>query len=64
MEAACDVLNIRDAADAAEAICAANTRNQPLAITGAGSKRRLGRHAPSTREISTAALSGVTLSEP
>ncbi len=64
MDAAFDILEIRDAADAAEAVRAANARNQPLAIVGAGSKRRLGRHAPASRELSTRALSGVTLYEP
>ncbi len=64
MDAAFDTLDIRDAADAAEAIAAAGARNQPLAILGAGSKRRLGRHAAPARALSTAALSGVTLYEP
>lgn len=43
---------------------AANARREPLAIVGAGSKNRLGRHAPTGREISTRALTGVTLYEP
>lgn len=64
MEAALDTLEIRDAADAAEALRAANARNQPFAIVGAGSKKRLGRHAPAPRELSTRALAGVTLYEP
>ncbi|MGJ0506958.1 MAG: glycolate oxidase subunit GlcE [Methylocystis sp.] len=64
MDAAIATLDIRDAADAAEAICAANARNQPFSIVGAGTKRRLGRHAPHPRELSTRALTGVTLYEP
>lgn len=64
MDAALDTLEIRDAADAAEALRAANARNQPFAIVGAGSKKRLGRHAPAARELSTRALAGVTLYEP
>jgi glycolate oxidase FAD binding subunit len=62
--AATETLDIRDAADAAEAIVAANARRAPLAIVGAGTKRGLGRHAPAAPEICTRALSGVTLSEP
>ena len=64
MDAAVATLDIRDAADAAEAIGVANARNQPLAIVGAGTKKRLGRHAPQPRELSTRALTGVTLYEP
>jgi len=64
MDAALDTLEIRDAADAAEALRAANARNQPFAITGVGSKKRLGRRAPAPRELSTRALAGVTLYEP
>ncbi|GLI92421.1 glycolate oxidase subunit GlcE [Methylocystis echinoides] len=64
MDAAIATLDIRDAADAAEAIRAAAARNQPLGVIGAGTKRRLGRHAPSPRELSTRALTGVTLYEP
>ncbi|RTL81300.1 MAG: glycolate oxidase subunit GlcE [Hyphomicrobiales bacterium] len=61
---ALDTLEIRDAADAVEALRAANARNQPLGVIGAGSKRRLGRHAPAPRALSTRALAGVTLYEP
>lgn len=64
MNAAPATLEIRDAADAAEAIATANARNAPLAIAGAGTKRRLGRHAPLSQELSTKALAGVTLYEP
>jgi glycolate oxidase FAD binding subunit len=64
MDAALATLDIRDAADAAEAIAAANARRAPLAIVGAGTKRRLGRPAPVAQEISTRALTGVTLYEP
>jgi glycolate oxidase FAD binding subunit len=64
MDAVIDTLDIRDAADAAEAIVAANARREPLAIVGAGSKTGLGRHAPIPRAISTRALTGVTLYEP
>ncbi len=64
MDAAIATLDIRDAADAAEAICGSNARKQPLAIVGAGTKKRLGRHAPQQRELSTGALTGVTLYEP
>ncbi len=56
--------DIRDATDAAEAIRDANARRTPLAIVGAGSKRRLGRHSPAAQSLSTRALAGVTLYEP
>jgi glycolate oxidase FAD binding subunit len=55
---------IRDAADAVDALRTANARKEPLAILGAGSKQRLGRHAPAPHQISTRALAGVTLYEP
>jgi glycolate oxidase FAD binding subunit len=64
MEAALATLDIRDAADAAEAIAAANARRAPLDVVGAGTKRRLGRPAPVAQELSTRALTGVTLYEP
>lgn len=64
MDAAPSVIDIRDVADAAEALRDANTRKTPLGILGAGSKMRLGRHAPQPRVLSTRALSGVTLYEP
>jgi glycolate oxidase FAD binding subunit len=64
MDAATAALDIRDAADAVDALRAANARKAPLAILGAGSKKRLGRHAPLQQQISTRALSGVTLYEP
>jgi glycolate oxidase FAD binding subunit len=57
-------LDIRDAADAIEAIRAADAGRAPLTIMGAGSKARLGRHAPAARALSTRALTGVTLYEP
>ncbi|WP_424363245.1 glycolate oxidase subunit GlcE [Methylocystis parvus] len=55
---------IRDATDAAEALEGANARKTPFAIVGAGTKKRLGRHAPHPQELSTRALTGVTLYEP
>ncbi|PPD46102.1 MAG: glycolate oxidase subunit GlcE [Methylocystis sp.] len=64
MDPAAATLEIRDAADAAEAISLARSRNASFAIVGAGSKKRLGRHAPQPRELSTKALSGVSLYEP
>ena len=64
MDAAVATLEIRDVADAVEAIRAANARNAPLAISGAGSKRRLGRYAPQAQVLSTKALAGVSLYEP
>lgn len=57
-------LDIRDGADAIEAIRDANERRTPIAIRGAGTKQRIGRHAPVTRTLSSAALKGVTLYEP
>ncbi|WP_457795803.1 glycolate oxidase subunit GlcE [Methylocystis sp. S23] len=64
MDAALAILEIRDAADAAEALRGANARKTPFAIAGAGTKKRLGRHAPQPQELSTRALTGVTLYEP
>jgi glycolate oxidase FAD binding subunit len=64
MDAAAATLDIRDAADAVEALKAANARNTPLAIVGGGSKTRLGRHAPKPQALATKALTGVTLYEP
>jgi glycolate oxidase FAD binding subunit len=57
-------LEIRDEADAVDAICAANAKGVSCAIVGSGSKSRLGRHAPQAQALSTAALTGVTLYEP
>ncbi|QGM96238.1 glycolate oxidase subunit GlcE [Methylocystis parvus] len=57
-------LEICDAREAVEAVREANARNAPLALVGGGTKRRLGRHAPQERELSTRALAGVTLYEP
>lgn len=59
-----DTYEIRDAADAAEAITRANDKRAPLAILGAGSKRRLGRHTHHAQALTTRALTGVTLYEP
>lgn len=64
MDALLATLDIRDATDAVDALRAANTRKAPFAIVGAGSKKRLGRHAPLQQHISTRALTGVTLYEP
>lgn len=64
MDASATTIDIRDAADAAEALRVANARRSPLAIVGGGSKMRLGRHAPQPQAISTKALTGVTLYEP
>ncbi len=64
MDAALATLDIRDAADAVEALRVANARHMPHAILGAGSKKRLGRHSPLQEQISTRALTGVTLYEP
>ena len=64
MESASATLEIRDEADAVDAICAANAKDVSCAIVGGGSKSRLGRHAPQAQALSTRALSGVTLYEP
>jgi glycolate oxidase FAD binding subunit len=57
-------LEIRDEADAVDAICAANAKGVSCAAVGGGSKSGLGRHAPQAQALSTAALIGVTLYEP
>lgn len=57
-------LEIRDEADAVDAICAANAKGVSCAAVGGGSKSGLGRHAPQAQALSTAALIGVTLDEP
>jgi len=57
-------LDIRDEADAVDAICAAKAKGVSCAILGGGSKSRLGRHAPQGQALSTRALSEVTLYEP
>ncbi|MFO1102736.1 MAG: glycolate oxidase subunit GlcE [Methylocystis sp.] len=64
MRCASATLDIRDEADAADAIQAANATGVSCAIVGGGSKSRLGRHAPQAQSLSTAALTGVTLYEP
>ncbi|MBM3576081.1 MAG: glycolate oxidase subunit GlcE [Alphaproteobacteria bacterium] len=64
MESASATLEIRDEADAVDAICAANAKGVSCAIVGGGSKARLGRSAPQAQTLSTAALTGVTLYEP
>ncbi len=64
MQGACATLDIRDEADAADAIRAANAKGLSCAIIGGGSKSRLGRCAPQGQALSTLALSGVTLYEP
>lgn len=57
-------MEIRDAADAAEALRIANETKTPFAVVGAGSKKRLGRHAPQPNGLSMTSLTGVTLYEP
>ncbi|MBM3562622.1 MAG: glycolate oxidase subunit GlcE [Alphaproteobacteria bacterium] len=64
MQCASATLDIRDEADAADAICAANARGVSCAIVGGGSKSRLGRSAPQGQSLSTRALTGATLYEP
>lgn len=64
MQSACATLEIRDEADAVDAIRAAKAEGDCCAIVGGGSKSGLGRYAPQTRTLSTAALTGVTLYEP
>ncbi|HEY8125219.1 MAG TPA: glycolate oxidase subunit GlcE [Methylocystis sp.] len=64
MQSACATLDIRDEADAVDAICAAHAKGDCCAIVGGGSKSGLGRHAPQAQALSTAALTGVTLYEP
>ncbi|CCJ06288.1 glycolate oxidase subunit GlcE [Methylocystis sp. SC2] len=64
MQPACATLDIRDEADAIDAICAAKAKGDCCAIVGGGSKSRLGRYAPQAQALSTVALTGVTLYEP
>lgn len=64
MRSACARLEIRDEADAVDAICAAKAKGDCCAILGGGSKSGLGRYAPHAQALSTAALTGVTLYEP
>lgn len=64
MDATAATLDIRDERDAVEAVRAANARRTSLAIVGAGSKARLGRHAPQPQTLSVRALAGVALYEP
>ncbi|MGJ0426414.1 glycolate oxidase subunit GlcE [Methylocystis sp.] len=64
MHSACVTLEIRDEADAVDAICAAHAKGVSCAIVGGGSKSGLGRYAPQAQALSTAALTGVTLYEP
>lgn len=64
MIVAASTLEIRDEEDVVDAVRAANARATSLAIMGAGSKTRLGRHAPQPQTLSMTALSGVTLYEP
>jgi len=58
------IIDIRDAADAAEALRDAAAHGEAYQITGAGSKKGLGRHAPVAHALSTRTLTGVTLYEP
>lgn len=64
MNAPAPIIEIRDASDLAEALRGANARGETCGITGAGSKKRLGRHAPASKMLSTHSLTGVTLYEP
>ncbi|MBG0795219.1 glycolate oxidase subunit GlcE [Methylocystis sp. H62] len=64
MQSACATLDIRDEADAVDAISAAKAKGDCCAIVGGGSKSGLGRFAPQAQALSTAALTGVTLYEP
>jgi glycolate oxidase FAD binding subunit len=64
MNSASATLELRDEADAVDAICAANAKGVACAIVGGGSKSSLGRFAPQERTLSTRALAGVTLYEP
>ncbi|MGJ0397481.1 MAG: glycolate oxidase subunit GlcE [Methylocystis sp.] len=64
MQSECLTLDIRDEADAVDAICAANVKGDSCAIVGGGSKSGLGRCAPQAQALSTLALAGVTLYEP
>lgn len=57
-------LEIRDDRDVIDAIREATTSGESLSIEGAGTKKRLGRHAPAPKALSTATLTGVTLYEP
>ncbi len=64
MQSDCATLDIRDEADAVDAICAANAKGDSCAIVGGGSRSGLGRYAPQAQALSTLALAGVTLYEP
>ncbi len=64
MDPQSSIIDIRDAADAVEALQRANARNAPVAILGGGTKKQLGRHTTQTQALSTRALRGVTLYEP
>ncbi|MGD9542261.1 glycolate oxidase subunit GlcE [Methylocystis sp.] len=64
MRGASATLDIRDEVDAVDAIRTANANAVSCAIVGGGSKSRLGRCAPQSQTLSTAALTGVTLYEP
>ena len=64
MHSAPATLEIRDEADAVDAICAASAKGVSCAIVGGGSKSGLGRYAPQAQTLATGALAGVTLYEP
>ena len=67
MNANTPVIEIRDVHDLAEALREASANGKDgrtCGITGAGSKKKLGRHAPATQRLSMHKLTGVTLYEP
>jgi len=64
MQCASATLELRDEADAVDAIRAAYAKGVACAIVGGASKLRLGRCKPQGQALATAALSGVTLYEP
>lgn len=59
-----ETLFARDVRDVVEAVSAANGARRTLEITGAGSKRGLGRPAAADTRLDLSALTGITLYEP
>jgi glycolate oxidase FAD binding subunit len=59
-----DILKIRDAADVEEVVRAAIANEQPLEITGHGSKRQIGQPMATNAVLDLSALNAVTSYEP
>lgn len=58
------IIEVRDANDLVEALRQANLDGKACGITGAGSKKTLGRYAPAPEVLTLHKLTGVTLYEP